>query len=148
MVLSGQEIRKLNILAPFREKYKVGEISGGLGSASYDIALDQDTTVYVRDGFVLASTEEHFTMPNNVCAVVHDKSTWARCGLSVLNTFIDPGWKGYLTLELTSYNVIPLEFKKGTPIAQIVFSYVNEVPEKLYDGKYQNQLKGITKPII
>ncbi|SRR5258708_38107636 len=144
MVLPDWVIREAKILSPFREKYKFGEISGGLSVASYDIALDNDTSVV---DFALASTEEYFIMPNNVAAVVHDKSTWARCGLSVFNTWIDPGWRGFLTLELVNHSNATLNFKKGTPIAQIVFHYINGTPEKLYDGKYQDQPKGITQPI-
>jgi dCTP deaminase len=146
MILSSQEIRYLKILSPFKEKYKVGEISGGLSVASYDVALDQDIELCMGK-LTLASTIEHFDMPSNVCAVVHDKSTWARCGVTVLNTFIDPGWRGFLTLEISIHEGY-IKLKKGIPIAQIVFSYLNEIPEKLYDGKYQDQQKGVTKPIL
>ena len=146
MILPAQEIRQLKILSPFREKYKFGEISGGLSVSSYDVALDQDIDLYVGK-LTLASTEEHFEMPIDVAAVVHDKSTWARCGITVLNTYIDPGWRGYLTLEISIHEG-HLELKKGTPIAQIVFHKLFEKPEKLYNGKYQDQQKGITKPIV
>ena len=146
MILPGQEIRRLNILSPFREKYKFGEISGGLSIASYDVALDQDIDLYVGK-LTLASTVEKFTMPPNVAAVVHDKSTFARCGVTVLNTFIDPGWRGYLTLEISIHEG-HMELKNGTPIAQIVFHRLERYPEEVYDGKYQDQQKGITKPIL
>jgi dCTP deaminase len=86
---------------------------------------------------------EKFTMPNNVCAVVHDKSTFARRGLSVQNTFIDPGFCGYVTLEINyqgvnNYILIP----KGTGIAQIVFHKLDKSTEKPYAGKYQSQERG------
>ena len=147
MILPSQRIRELKILFPFREKYKVGEISGGLSCASYDVALDQDVIVGPKN-WTLASTEEHFTMPSFVAAVVHDKSSWARCGLSVLNTFIDPGWRGFLTLELFNHSDYSIDLAKGTPVAQIVFYNMWDEPEIVYNGKYQDQKKGITKPII
>src|ERR1700722_14130301 len=102
------------MLSPFSEKAYVGKISYGLGPASYDIRVDQDIKLWPfgferffsfypnpsvpTPLFCLASSMEKFTMPNDVAATVHDKSTWARLGLAVQTTFIDPGWNGYLTL--------------------------------------------------
>ena len=147
-VLSYQSIWKENIFLPFcgRTIHEETNLSYGCGAASYDIRLAEDTHLY--EGLItLASTIEHFTMPDNVCGVVHDKSSLARAGVLVQNTFIDPGWRGYLTLEITYHlfrsgdNKI-LNLGAGTPIAQIVFHYLDEPTEQPYSGQYQDQQTG------
>ena len=76
-------------------------------------------------------------MPPNLVGIVHDKSTWARRGLSVFNTVIEPGWKGFLTLELVYHGVEPLHIPAGSGIAQVIFHRTSDHAE--YVGKYQNQ---------
>jgi dCTP deaminase len=78
-------------------------------------------------------------MPTWVAASVKDKSTWARQGVSVFNTFIDPGWRGFLTLELVNHSSVGIFIPKGTPIAQIVFEELDATTNVPYDGKYQDQ---------
>ena len=87
--------------------------------------------------FCLASTIEEFDMPGNLVGIVHDKSTWARRGLSVFNTVIEPGWKGFLTLELVYNGGSHLYIPAGAGIAQVIF-HQTALASK-YDGKYQNQ---------
>lgn len=109
-ILSGQTIRRLGILRPFAERASNGGVTYGLGPSGYDLRVDlgegfedDDAECVIGPGrFQLAATLEHFTMPDDVVGVVHDKSTWARRGLCVQNTVIEPGWRGYLTLELTT----------------------------------------------
>ena len=146
MVLTARMIKEKNILTPFREKYKVEGVSGGCSIASYDVALDQELVLGPMD-FKLVSTEERFTMPLDVCGMVHDKSTWARVGIAVQNTFIDPGWCGYLTLEISNNTVESFIIPKGTPIAQIVFHMMAEPVEVGYSGKYQDQKQGPQVPL-
>ncbi len=81
-------------------------------------------------------------MPDNVMGIVHDKSSWARKGLTVQNTVIEPGWAGFLTLELTYHGESELFVHYGDPIAQIVFHRLDEITEQPYIGKYQNQERG------
>jgi dCTP deaminase len=81
-------------------------------------------------------------MPTDLVAFVHDKSTWARRGLSLFNTVIEPGWSGFLTLEIVNHSTNPLRLLSGDPIAQIVFMRMEEPAEKPYAGKYQNQKRG------
>ena len=90
-------------------------------------------------GFELASTLERFTMPDNLVGRVCDKSTWARRGLAIQNTLIEPGWRGYLTLELSNHDPQELKIDDGSPIAQIVFEFLDEPTEIPYRGKYQDQ---------
>ena len=87
--------------------------------------------------FVLASAIEEFDMPSYLVGVVHDKPTWARKGLSVFNTVIEPGWKGFLTLELDFKGNEAFHIPAGAGIAQVLFTKTEESRE--YNGKYQNQ---------
>lgn len=137
MVLSGQTLRELKIISPFREKYKVGGVSGGVSHAGYDIALAQDIEV-PANGFVLASSQEYFDIPQHIVGAQHDKSTWARLGIAVKATVLEPGWKGYLTIELFNHGNVARNFLKGTPIAQILFHTLDRAVAP-YKGKYQNQ---------
>ncbi len=76
-------------------------------------------------------------MPDYLVGVVHDKSTWARRGLSVFNTVLEPGWKGFLTLELVYHGRDRLHIPAGSGIAQVLFHETMDYAS--YDGKYQNQ---------
>ncbi len=136
-ILSGQTIRRLKPISPFIERTETHGMTAGLSHCGYDIRIRETFTL--RSGeFRIASTIERFDMPNDVMAIVHDKSTWARRGLSVFNTVIEPGWNGYLTLELVNNSFRPLRIEAGMPIAQIVFHRLDE-PVEGYAGKYQNQ---------
>lgn len=148
MILSAQTIRRIQPIRPFHERTKEFGMTYGLSAAGYDIRIAQSIKIEPKD-FVLASSIEEFDMPNNVLAYVKDKSTWARQGLAVQNTVIEPGWKGFLTLELSNHNPDKiLEIEIGMPIAQIVFHFLDEPTEQPYDGKYQNQLSGAQQPIF
>lgn len=87
--------------------------------------------------FTLASAIEEFDMPEELLGIVHDKSTWARQGLSVFNTVIEPGWKGFLTLELAFRGNEPVHIPAGAGIAQVIFHTATEAAA--YAGKYQHQ---------
>ena len=86
-------------------------------------------------------------MPDNVCAEVKDKSTLARQGLQAFNTFIEPGWSGYLTLELVNNGRFDITLVRGMPIVNLVFDFIHN-PCHPYDGKYQNQARGPVGPIM
>lgn len=119
--------------------------SYGLSVAGYDIRIDKGLSIVPRC-FELASSLEHFDMPKNVLGLVKDKSSWARQGLSVFNTVIEPGWRGYLTLELFNAGRMSLDIPDGCPIAQVLFYYTDEETQG-YDGKYQDQRKGPVEAI-
>jgi dCTP deaminase len=142
-VLSAQTIRKLRLVAPLVERTQdlVTGTSFGLSSCGYDVRLDQSVTLQSGQ-FCLASTIEQFRMTDEVVGIVHDKSTWARRGIAVQNTVIEPGWTGYLTLELTNHGRDLISLPRGTPIAQILFHYLDRPTEHPYEGKYQNQERG------
>lgn len=135
-----------------------GGTSYGLGEAGYDLRIKQEVIFRPKTGgrmyrmvscehsqsvhtgfgrFVLASAIEEFQMPDDLVGIVHDKSTWARRGLSVFNTVIEPGWKGFLTLELVYHGEDELIIPAGSGIAQVVFTETQ--CRVAYSGKYQNQ---------
>lgn len=141
MILSAQSIRSRGIISPFVERTVHNGMSYGLSHAGYDVRIAE--TLSLEPGeFKLASTIETFAMPTDLIAMVHDKSTWARRGLSLFNTVIEPGWCGVLTLELVNNSHGPLTIQAGDPIAQIVFMQLDAPTERPYTGKYQNQETG------
>jgi dCTP deaminase len=138
LILSAQSIRKRRPIAPFHERTSLNGMTFGLSSAGYDVRIRE--RVVLRPGdFALASTVERFTMPTDLIARVADKSSWARKGLTVQNTVIEPGWEGFLTLELANHGPNTLMIEAGSPIAQIIFELLDEPTEQPYAGKYQHQ---------
>ena len=142
--------------APIREmiphKLKAHGVSYGLGEAGYDIRIKQEITFkpgmtmgptievngHLQHGrFTLASVIEEFDMPTDLVGVVHDKSTWARQGLSVFNTVIEPGWKGFLTIELVFHGNKEVVIPAGAGVAQVIFTSLAH--DASYEGKYQHQ---------
>ena len=119
------------------EKRREHGVSYGLSEAGYDIRIKQDVTLSPGKRFALASTVERFQMPDHLVGVVHDKSTWARKALSVFNTVLEPGWNGWLTLELVYHGDGELEIPAGAGIAQVLFHELHSIAS--YDGKYQGQ---------
>lgn len=78
-------------------------------------------------------------MPDDLVGRVCDKSTLARLGIAVQNTIIEPGWLGYLTLEITNHSKATVFINEGQPIAQIMFEMLDFPTMQPYDGKYQDQ---------
>jgi dCTP deaminase len=145
-VLSAQAIRQRGIFTPFCERSKVFGMSYGLSPCGYDIRIEQGFKLFPGE-FKLGSTVEHFIMPADLVGIVHDKSTWARLGIAVQNTVIEPGWRGQLVVELTNHSDLVREIMAGSPIAQVVLHKLDEETEQPYRGKYQDQL-GVQAPIF
>jgi dCTP deaminase len=161
MIVNGKRLlRAAPIKGMIDRKERLHGVSFGLSEAGYDIRIKQrvcftpnkdagpsvwtidtdgeNTKYETSDGrFTLASAIEEFDMPMNLVGVVHDKSTWARRGLSLFNTVIEPRWKGFLTLELTFHGSEPLDIPAGAGIAQVIFHLTTDLAA--YDGKYQGQ---------
>lgn len=134
MNLSHREI--FDPYVPEKTIHEESGMSYGQSLAGYDIRIKQNMLL-CKGEFYIASTLERFTMPNHLVGIVHDKSSLARKGLSVFNTVIEPGWKGFLTLELVYHGDEPLEIYPGQPIAQVIFHML--LVGMQYQGKYQNQ---------
>lgn len=142
-VLSAQTIRLHKLLDPCRDAGRDSRgNSYGLSACGYDMQIDQDVTIPCDGRLVLASTEEHFSLPADVVGIVHDKSSLARAGLCVKNTVAEPGWRGHLTLELTNTGSQPIELKTGDAVAQVIFHRLDAPTVLPYRGKYQDQARG------
>ena len=141
MIFPAQAIRRIKPILPFVERTIHNGMSYGLSHAGYDVRVAEGVKLPPGESR-LASTIEEFFMPNDLVAFVHDKSTWARRGLSLFNTVIEPGWQGFLTLELVNHSGRLMQIEAGSPIAQIIFMRMEEPTEKPYSGKYQNQKRG------
>lgn len=146
MILSAQSIRKRGIFTPFCERTHEYGMTYGLGPAGYDVRVAEPVVLPPHTA-KLASTLEHFSMPNDLLGKVADKSSWARRFLAVQNTIIEPGWRGFLTLELSNHSDDHIVIPAGAPIAQIIFQLLDEPTEAPYSGKYQDQRTGAVEAI-
>lgn len=91
--------------------------------------------------FALASSMEHFRIPEDVLAICLGKSTYARCGCIVNVTPFEPGWRGFVTIEISNTTPLPLKVYGGEGIAQVLF-FRGKRPQVTYadrKGKYQDQ---------
>ena len=171
-------VKNHKIISPFVSKQiRKGKISYGLSSYGYDARVSNDfkiftnvnsTTVdpknFKKDGFVskksricvippnsfaLARTVEYFRIPENVIVICLGKSTYARCGIIVNVTPLEPGWEGHVTLEFSNTTPLPAKIYANEGVAQFIFLKGNESPEISYSdrkGKYMKQGPEATLP--
>ena len=100
------------------------------------------------NSFALARTVEYFRIPRNVLTICLGKSTYARCGIIVNVTPLEPEWEGHVTLEFSNTTPLPARIYANEGVAQMIFFQADEVCEISYrdrDGKYQGQT-GVTLP--
>lgn len=165
------------LIAPFVSRQE-GKPSYGLGSFGYDIRLGsrflapQEGSGMILDpkgaraeafreiayegtlelppgAFVLGESLERFALPPDILGLAFGKSSYARCGLIVNTTPLEPGWKGKLTMALINASPLPIRLHVGQGIAQVVFLR-GERPTRTYSekesgGAYQDQT-GVTLP--
>ena len=155
-----------------------GKISYGLSSYGYDIRVDRKFKVFTNinhivvdpksfdrksfcnvdsptciippNSFALAKSMEYFKIPRNVIALCIGKSTYARCGIIVNITPLEPEWEGYITLEISNTTPLPAKIYANEGIAQILFFEPDEVCRVSYvdrKGKYNKQ-KTLTLPKV
>lgn len=106
--------------------------------------IKTDTYVLLPGQFVLATTMEHIDLPNDLTAFVEGRSSLGRMGLFIQNAgWVDPGFKGEITLELYNANRCAIELKAGRRVGQLVFAKMDSTALNPYNGKYQGQ-KGAT----
>ena len=167
------------MIKPFVAKQnRKGKVSFGLSSYGYDARVSNefkiftnvnsgivDPKVFKKDSFVtkksreciippnsfaLARTVEYFKIPKNVLVICLGKSTYARCGIIVNVTPLEPGWEGHVTLEFSNTTPLPAKIYANEGVAQFIFLKGNEVPEVTYadrKGKYMGQT-GVTLPKV
>lgn len=165
------------MITPFEERQKRdGNISYGLSSYGYDARIapefmiftnvdnavvdpknfsdqsfvrrDTDVCIIPPNSFVLGRTIEKFKIPKDVLVVCLGKSTYARCGLIVNVTPLEPGWEGHVTLEISNTTPLPAKVYANEGVCQFLFFEGNEPCEISYAdraGKYMGQ-EGVTLP--
>ncbi len=102
--------------------------------------IQTDTYVLLPGQFVLATTKEFFALPSDLTAFVEGRSSLGRMGLFIQNAgWVDPGFRGEITLELYNANRCAIELKAGRRIGQLVFSKMDSAAQNPYAGKYQDQ---------
>jgi len=112
------------------------------------VDIDSDVCVIPPNSFALARTVEYFRIPRNVLTICLGKSTYARCGIIVNVTPLEPEWEGHVTLEFSNTTNLPAKIYAGEGVAQMLFFESDEICETSYkdrDGKYQGQT-GVTLP--
>lgn len=153
-------------------------ISYGLSSYGYDVRIAKEYKIFTNlnstivdpkdfdpqsfvdfegeeciippNSFALGRTIEYFKMPTNVMTICVGKSTYARCGIITNVTPLEPGWEGYVTLEVSNTTPLPARIYSGEGIAQILFFESDEECLASYRdklGKYQGQT-GVTLPKV
>ena len=167
------------MIKPFVDKQiRKGKISFGLSSYGYDARVSNefkiftnvnsgivDPKVFKKESFVtkigkeciippnsfaLARTMEYFKIPDDVLVICLGKSTYARCGIIVNVTPLEPGWEGHVTLEFSNTTPLPAKIYANEGAAQFIFLNGNEKPETTYNqrnGKYMKQ-SGVTLPKV
>ncbi len=99
-----------------------------------------DTYLILPGQFVLATTMEYFELPDDLTAFVEGRSSLGRMGLFIQNAgWVDPGFKGEITLELYNANRCAIELKAGRRVGQLVFAKMDDAALNPYNGKYQGQ---------
>jgi dCTP deaminase len=170
-------VREHEMINPFEEKQvRDGVISYGLSSYGYDLRVadefkiftnvmsaivdpkcfDERSFVTVRtdcclippNSFALARSVEYFKIPRDVLTICVGKSTYARCGIIVNVTPLEPEWEGFVTLEISNTSPLPARVYANEGLCQILFFQSDEPCEISYQdkkGKYQAQT-GIVLP--
>lgn len=112
----------------------------GLGQEIAYKTITSDTYVLLPNQFVLATTMEYFSLPDNLTAFVEGRSSLGRMGLFIQNAgWVDPGFRGEITLELYNANRFAIELKAGRRVGQLVFARMDRAALHPYQGKYQGQ---------
>ena len=172
-------VRTNNMISPFENKQVRGnKISYGLSSFGYDARVSNEFKIFTNvnseivdpknfklnnfiskkgdeciippNSFVLSSTVEYFRIPNDVMVICLGKSTYARCGIIVNVTPLEPSWEGNVTLEFSNTTPLPAKIYANEGAAQFIFIKGNEKPDITYadrNGKYMKQ-SGVTLPKI
>ena len=112
------------------------------------VDLKSDVCVIPPNSFVLARTVEFFRIPRTVLTICLGKSTYARCGIIVNVTPLEPEWEGHVTLEFSNTTPLPAKIYANEGVAQMLFLESDEPCETSYrdrGGKYQGQT-GVTLP--
>ena len=121
----------------------VEDSSAGIITLEHEIhykTIQSDSYLLLPNQFVLATTMEYVSLPDNITAFVEGRSSLGRMGLFIQNAgWVDPGFQGEITLELYNANRCAIELKAGRRIGQLVFARMDNAALRPYNGKYQGQ---------
>jgi dCTP deaminase len=112
------------------------------------VSFTGNVCIIPPNSFALTRTVEYFRIPRNVLAICVGKSTYARVGIVINVTPLEPEWEGQVTIEISNTSPLPAKVYANEGIAQLLFFEADEVCEQSYkdkNGKYQGQM-GITLP--
>src|SRR5690606_32122923 len=112
------------------------------------VDIQSDVCIIPPNSFALARTVEYFRIPRSVLTICLGKSTYARCGIIVNVTPLEPEWEGHVTLEFSNTTTLPAKIYANEGVAQMLFFESDEICEVSYKdrgGKYQGQT-GVTLP--
>ena len=115
------------------------------------VDINSDVCVIPPNTFALARTVEYFRIPRDVLTICLGKSTYARCGIIVNVTPLEPEWEGHVTLEFSNTSNLPAKIYAGEGVAQMIFHQSDEQCEVSYkdrDGKYPVSYTHLTLPTI
>lgn len=113
------------------------------------VDVKNDVCIIPPNSFALAHTVEYFRIPRNILTICVGKSTYARCGIIVNVTPLEPEWEGQVTLEFSNTTPLPAKIYANEGVAQMLFLESDEVCQVSYrdrQGKYQGQ-RGVTLPV-
>jgi len=113
------------------------------------VDVTSDVCIIPPNSFALARSVEYFRIPRKVLVICLGKSTYARCGIIVNVTPLEPEWEGHITLEFSNTTPLPAKIYANEGVAQLLFLESDEECETSYKdraGKYQGQ-RGVTLPI-
>ena len=114
------------------------------------INVESDKCIIPPNSFALARTVEYFRIPRDTIAICLGKSTYARCGIIVNVTPLEPEWEGHVTLEFSNTTPLPAIIYANQGVAQMLFIAAETICETSYKdraGKYMKQV-GITLPEV
>ena len=143
----GYDVRCSNEFKVFTNIHSVTVDPKNFDDNSF-IDIQSDVCVIPPNSFALARTVEYFKIPRNVLTICLGKSTYARCGIIVNVTPLEPEWEGHVTLEFSNTTSLPAKIYANEGVAQMLFFQSDEICDTSYkdrNGKYQGQ-KGVTLP--
>ena len=145
----GYDVRCANVFKVFTNINSAVVDPKAFSEASF-VEVEADVCIIPPNSFVLARTIEYFRIPRNVLTICLGKSTYARCGIIVNVTTLEPEWEGHVTLEFSNTTPLPAKIYANEGVAQMIFLASDEVCEISYrdrSGKYQGQT-GVTLPEV
>lgn len=145
----GYDVRVANEFKVFTNVYNTIVDPKNFSEDAF-VNVTGDECIIPPNSFALASTIEYFRMPRDILTVCLGKSTYARCGIIVNVTPLEPEWEGHVTIEISNTTPLPAKIYANEGIAQMLFFEAAEVCETSYadkGGKYMGQ-RGITIPKI